>query len=146
MRFEHIILPTDGSDSSLRPLEQAAALFEGARVTLVQVLHRIPLHDEVGPYVLATLDGGLVPSPEEARESLRRVADGLPESAQVDEALLEGPDAGRAIAEWANDQEASLIAVSTHGRSGLRRLVLGSVAESILRHASVPVLAFPPGR
>jgi nucleotide-binding universal stress UspA family protein len=36
-----------------------------------------------------------------------------------------------------------LIALSSHGRSGFRRLVMGSVAEAVLRHARVPVLVFP---
>ena len=48
------------------------------------------------------------------------------------------------ITTYAEENDVGLIALSTHGRSGLRRLVLGSIAELVLRHSHVPVLCFPP--
>ncbi len=61
----------------------------------------------------------------------------------VQVACVPGTDVARAIADLAKERGADYIAISTHGRSGLRRLVLGSVAEAIVRHASVPVISFP---
>lgn len=51
-----------------------------------------------------------------------------------------------AIDSEADQRGCDLIVLSTHGRSGLRRLVLGSVAEAVLRHAHMPVLAIPPAK
>jgi nucleotide-binding universal stress UspA family protein len=52
-------------------------------------------------------------------------------------------DAHTLIANWAKDNAADLIVMSTHGRSGLPRMFLGSVTEKVLRSASCPVLALP---
>jgi nucleotide-binding universal stress UspA family protein len=47
------------------------------------------------------------------------------------------------VARFAEENGFDLIALSTHGRTGFRRMVLGSVAELVLRYAQVPVLCFP---
>ena len=51
-----------------------------------------------------------------------------------------------AVTQYADTHDVDLIALTTHGRTGIRHLVLGSVAESILRHSHVPVLCFPPSK
>ncbi|MCA9721025.1 MAG: universal stress protein, partial [Gemmatimonadetes bacterium] len=51
----------------------------------------------------------------------------------------------QAIAEYARTHEVDLIAMSSHGRTGFRHLVLGSVSEAVIRHADRPVLVFPRG-
>jgi nucleotide-binding universal stress UspA family protein len=53
-------------------------------------------------------------------------------------------DPARAIVAYATDEAIDLIAMTTHGRSGLRRLVAGSVAAYVMRHAPVPVLLLRP--
>ncbi|MBC8404794.1 MAG: universal stress protein [Planctomycetes bacterium] len=57
--------------------------------------------------------------------------------------MISGSNIGETVAEYANENDVDLITMSTHGRTGFRRLVLGSVAESILHYAHVPVLCFP---
>jgi universal stress protein A len=47
------------------------------------------------------------------------------------------------IVDWANDNSIDIIVISTHGRSGLSRMILGSVTEKVLRKARCPVLAIP---
>ena len=59
-------------------------------------------------------------------------------------AVLEAADIPRAIVEYAQKEKAAYIAMATHGRSGLRRLLLGSIAEQVVRHAHVPILLYPP--
>ena len=54
-----------------------------------------------------------------------------------------GNDTAEAICRYTEEQGADLIVVTTHGRRGLRRLVLGSVAEEVLRSTPVPVLVVP---
>ena len=57
--------------------------------------------------------------------------------------IVEIGDAHTLIVNWARDKAADLIVMSTHGRSGLPRMLLGSVTERVLRSASCPVLAIP---
>jgi nucleotide-binding universal stress UspA family protein len=57
--------------------------------------------------------------------------------------IVEMGDAHTLIVNWARDKGVDLIVMSTHGRSGLPRMLLGSVTEKVLRSASCPVLAIP---
>ncbi len=57
--------------------------------------------------------------------------------------IVELGDAHTLIVKWARDKAADLIVMSTHGRSGLPRMFLGSVTEKVLRSAASPVLAIP---
>jgi nucleotide-binding universal stress UspA family protein len=57
--------------------------------------------------------------------------------------IVEIGDAHTLIVSWAKDKAADLIVMSTHGRTGLPRMILGSVTEKVLRSASCPVLAIP---
>jgi nucleotide-binding universal stress UspA family protein len=57
--------------------------------------------------------------------------------------VVEMGDAHTLIVNWARDKAVDLIVMSTHGRSGLPRMLLGSVTEKVLRSASCPVLAIP---
>ena len=61
------------------------------------------------------------------------------QSIKVSSEVVEGTP-GTAILDYANKHDISLIAMSTHGRGGLGRLVYGSVANSVLRHSDVPLL------
>ena len=55
-------------------------------------------------------------------------------------------DRARAILDFAEANDVDLIAMSTHGRRGIGRLVAGSVASSVLHHAKVPVMMYKPGQ
>jgi nucleotide-binding universal stress UspA family protein len=57
--------------------------------------------------------------------------------------IVEMGDAHTLMVNWASDKAVDLIVMSTHGRSGLPRMILGSVTEKVLRSASCPVLAIP---
>ncbi len=63
---------------------------------------------------------------------------------EVDYVVLHAKHPGPAIADHAKDEGASLIAMATHARTGLRRLTLGSVTAEVVAHASCPVLATAP--
>jgi nucleotide-binding universal stress UspA family protein len=119
-----ILVPLDGSDRALFILPagvEFARLF-GARLLLLRVVDRgesrTSAEDQLG----------------EVAEKLRhRGLDVLP--------LVDTGDAAKSIVETARFHNADLIAMATHGRSGVARLVTGSVTEAVLRHATVPVLA-----
>lgn len=140
---KHVLLPTDLSDLSLRPVECAPELFLGRKVTLLSIVPALAIPAPASPFAppLEMPDTGL--RLEAAREGLEALRTRLPDGADVDCIALSDGASGESIARWADDHGVDLIVVSTHGRTGLRRLALGSVAEAILRHAHVPVLAFP---
>lgn len=143
MNPRHILLPTDLSALSLRPLEMSPELFEGRRVTLLSVVPNFPVLAPSSPFAPPVDSPDLGPRMESARRGLKAIADKFPAKADVQIDAIADRDMGPAIADWAGDNDVDLIVVSTHGRTGLRRLTLGSVAESVLRHTTVPVLVFP---
>lgn len=144
MNPQHILLPTDLSELSLRPLDHSPELFEGRRVTLLHVVSSASVE------VTGESNGAPVEDPRvagemaEAREALAKIASQLPDSAEVAIEIHAGREAGKDIASWAKGHGVDLIAISTHGLTGLRRFLIGSIAESVLKHTAVPVLVFPP--
>jgi nucleotide-binding universal stress UspA family protein len=60
--------------------------------------------------------------------------------------VLTSNDIAKAVTDYAEGRKADLLVLATHGRTGFRHLVLGSVAEAILRHADLPILVFPRPR
>jgi len=137
----HVILhPTDFSDRSLAALPLACALARdyGARLVILHVCAPIIAYGE----------GILPPDPEaisrEARERLDRLD--IPDGIRVERQFEEG-DPAELILSVAQDLDCDLIVMGTHGRTWLRRLLMGSVAEQVVRRASCPVLTVaPPAR
>ena len=77
-------------------------------------------------------------------DELRGEADRLRELGFGVKVEVQFGDPAQRIIQYVNDEGIGLVAMATHGRSGLSRLVLGSVAERVLRGASVPVLLLRP--
>ena len=136
-----IIAPLDGSDIGevALPYVEAIATHSGSTVTLLQVI-------SPPGTVEANLLGGpdwrkFVKAMHDAGESyLEDVASRLSgKEIKVSYEVLTGEPADK-IVEYAADHETSLIAMSTHGRTGLARWVLGSVADKVLHGASLPIL------
>lgn len=131
-----ILHPTDFSESSMAAFEMACSLARshGSRVVVVHVVPPPPMPPHAP--VLTT------PPSSEYREHLyKELVKIQPKKGGVaiDYQLLDGDPAER-ILEMARSLPADLIVMGTHGRTGLERLVVGSVAEHVLRHASCPVL------
>ena len=133
--FQHILVPVDGSQTSLQVAHKIGPyLAPGGKVTLLQSSN-LSLY----PYVFDVRSETVERYLQETEDHLReyRVA-GL----EMDAVVLDG-DAVDAILTWSHENEVDLIAMSTHGRSGVRRFWLGSVTEKVARHSHCPVLAFP---
>jgi nucleotide-binding universal stress UspA family protein len=132
-----ILHPTDFSLSSASAFEMACALARecGARL---RILH-------VAPPPRAVLDAfGAVPAPpvrherQALEEKLRRLQEQAPKVSIRYE--LEEGDAATEILRVARATRCDLIVMGTHGRTALRRLLMGSVAEQVVRQAPCPVL------
>ncbi len=133
--IETIFHPTDFSDSSAAAFDLACALARDYRATLVVA------HVETPPMAIPT-DGVALPpildEPAELRARLEQVRP-VDVGVAVRHRLLSGTTAD-AILTAAAEEKADLIVMGTHGRGGLSRVLLGSVAEHVLRNASCPVL------
>jgi nucleotide-binding universal stress UspA family protein len=146
--LHRILIPLDGSELAEQILEPAAALgsLMGAEHQLLFVLEPALIF---GPHLSSTALGQDLPllreSAGQAQEYLESVAARLrARSLRVQTRLLVSPMAGPAILEEAAAQHCDLIALETHGRGGLARLVLGSVADKVIRGASTAVLVHHP--
>ena len=141
--YAKILVPVDGSDASKRGLREAARIASASRATL-RLLHVV---NEliVGPEYLPLLryEGFLTSLREEANAILNEASVAAREvGAACETVVLEtlGEEAAQSIVRQAQEWEADLIVMGTHGRRGLRRLALGSDAETVLRHAPAPLL------
>jgi nucleotide-binding universal stress UspA family protein len=148
MTINTILCPTDLSDASRHALEHAAAIakWSGARLVAMHVQNVV--FDPVPALVGAgeRYDASSVVAP--AAQALRQhVAQAVASDLGVPVDVVVQAHAGHtapAIAAYAASLPADLVVVGTHGRSGLSHLMLGSVAEKVLRQTACPVLTVPP--
>ena len=139
-----IVLTTDLSEESKRALPPVRALAQklGLQVTLLSIVEDIPFEPAAGGMI------AVYPDRTQIRADWQKGADAFAEALGRDVCagvvVVEAADVPRAIVEFAHKQKADYVAMATHGRSGLRRLLLGSVAEVVVRHAHVPILLYPP--
>jgi nucleotide-binding universal stress UspA family protein len=139
-----ILCPVDFSDCSRLALEYAVAMgkWYGASVTAVHVFDSLPIVDPVPlygqPIGLKDLD------PDVVRGRLTAFVHTVAGDAAVVTELLDGTDARSEVLRRADAIGADLIVMGTHGRSGFEHLLLGSVAEKVVRKASCPVMLVPP--
>ena len=142
--FQRIVVPTDFSSCAEAAWDLAVrtARVEGAEVVLVHVLVETPRFAEgaTGSDLRATLEGAR----DWAEHELdRRVAAAKASGASARAELRIGVP-HEEILGVASEERADLIAIGTHGRSGLERALLGSVADHVIRQASCPVLSIRP--
>ena len=136
MNAKKIVFPTDFSTGSDAALEHAAALARSANGTLLIV------HVEEPPiaYGGGEMYYGL-PEPDHAAVG-KMLADVVPKSpVNCQHHLLVGNPAEE-IVRFAEEQKADLIVMGTHGRTGMWRVLMGSVAEEVVRRALCPVISY----
>ena len=143
-RIRHVFIPLDGSDLSEGVLAPGSdlALVMGARITLAHMV-RVPQFGS--PPVMPSLgEGGRLPL-DSALTYLEEIAEGLrAEGLDVQTHAWHGSSPAGELAAVADELEADVIALATHGYGGLKRSVLGSVADKLLRSSSLPVLVVRP--
>jgi nucleotide-binding universal stress UspA family protein len=131
---ERILVPLDGSECAESILSKVEGLATrlNASVALLRVAyaHTFPGVDPTDAEVMVVRD---------AEQYLQRLEEGLKaRGVRVDSHVRYGDEAGE-ILDHAAQKDITMIAMSTHGRSGVKRWLLGSVAEKILRHADKPI-------
>jgi nucleotide-binding universal stress UspA family protein len=141
--YKNILIAIDGSAASQRGLTEGLLLAKatGGRVMLVHVVNALLLESEIGStaYYEALADAFR----KEGSQILEHAAMAAREAGvPFEQKLIEkiGAHASDEIVMAAKDWRADLIVIGTHGRRGLKRVVMGSDAELVLRHSSTPVL------
>ena len=141
--YQRILVPIDGSETSRRALQEAIKLGDSAaQLRLVYVVEEIYSHATEG-YDFIDYDALQKAARSTGERMLAQAAEKVQQSGKRAEvALIEtnGQRIASVIEAEAKRWQADLIVIGTHGRSGLSRLLMGSVAEGVVRLASVPVL------
>ena len=144
MAYKRILVPVDGSPTSNAGLREAINLAKGQEASL-QLVHVVDYHYLVmtGLEAGAYIDDLMASLVQSGRKILKRGEElarksGVP----VTTVLVESPagPAADAIVRQAKKWKADLIVIGTHGRRGVRRLLMGSDAEQTVRNSPVPVM------
>lgn len=138
--IQTILVPTDFSESAEQALQVAHSLARDHHAKLVLMSAPPPPPPSAEVYVPFENYAGLIEEPQRQLTAMANVVTDLP----VETRVLVGPP-GPSIVECAKNCQADMIVMGTHGRSGLSRLIMGSVAEYVHRHAPCPVLTIKPG-
>jgi|CZKU01.1.fsa_nt_gi nucleotide-binding universal stress UspA family protein len=144
IRFKHILVPVDFEQSSRDALDVAVdlALTFDSKLTLLHSWESVAYAYATLPYVSADLSIAIEQAAKDQLETLRaRVAERLP---RVEVTLTRGPPAFDIVA-VAERLKADLIVMGTHGRRGMSHVLLGSVAEKVVRCSPIPVLTIRGG-
>lgn len=142
MLYQHILVPIDGSETSMVAMKEAIKLGKAlnSKITVVQVMALDPFIADV--YVKTGQTNDLI---ERTRTYLLDILQKAKqeftnEGLTVETKLLEGFVVHEEIIQAAQDLNADLIVMGSHGRTGVRKLVLGSVAQKVLGESHIPVL------
>jgi nucleotide-binding universal stress UspA family protein len=136
MKANKILVPIDFSTCSTAALELATNLARDSGATLLLV------HVDETPLLFAGEDMYFGPGPMDFKDEVRmQLSDlALPDETVACERFLETGDPCEEIVRVAEEQDVNFIVIGTHGRRGLPRLLLGSVAEGVMRRATCPVI------
>lgn len=139
----HVVIPLDGSEAGEAAITSVLPLLDPAhsKVELLQVLHEP--HPLASSYLPHAISESVVMDArrEGARAYLTGVSQRLErEGFTVEERIVAASDAGHGILHHVERSGADLVAIATRGRGGATRLVLGSVADKVIRGAHIPVL------
>jgi nucleotide-binding universal stress UspA family protein len=136
--IRRVLVPVDFDPGTKVAIRFALAKFPAAEISALHVVAPLPPADPVV--------GPLVPNLAAIREKIRGLLDRLG-AREVTESVRLMADPAAAVLEAARQTDVDLLVLTTHGRRGVKRAMLGSVAEKVVRHADRPVLVLPgPGR
>jgi nucleotide-binding universal stress UspA family protein len=144
--YERILVPTDGSDVAENAVEHALDIAEqyGAEVHALYVVDTDSMSLTLGGEQLDRIEQGRFDEMEEVKDKADAATDYVADRARErDLEVVEHVSSGRPhekVAEYAEDNDVDLVVIGSHGRSGVRRALLGSVTERVLRETHVPVL------
>ncbi len=142
--YKKILVPLDGSELAMKGLAEAEKLAPifGAEIVLFQVVPFMPIYGSPELVTPLIVD-------EKQKETAERYLHNLAEEEKkkgfkVTSMVKTGQQVAVEIIDFAKESGADLIVMCTHGRSGITRWVLGSVAHKVLTRAETPILLLRP--
>ena len=146
--YRHILVPLDGSELAEQVLPHVHALAANEGTTKVTLLRAVPpvftTSVDYSGMLATTAADALETLEEEARIYLDHVAAQFRAEGYTVTTEVSAMPAAEAILDYADSQHADLIAIATHGRSGISRWVFGSVTQKVVQTCPVPVLVVRP--
>ena len=141
--FKHILLPTDGSDLSTRAVKLGIELAQACHAR-VYALHVVSPYHTVS-YMAEMLAATEATYMQEATARAERYLAQVQHAAKVANVEYDGSHVlndhpHEAIIETVDKQHCDLVVMASHGRRGLKRVLLGSETQHVLTHSSIPVL------
>jgi len=147
MKIKQVLVPVDFSPNSLRALEYAIELAKPFKSRLSVLFAVEPIYYVVPDFTGSPAMGEVLTEQlRTARTQLARLAQQYAKRRIKLHTLLQTGTAYEAIADTAKQIKAELIVMATHGRTGMSHLLLGSVAERVVRVAPCPVLTLRPAQ
>ncbi|MUW14216.1 universal stress protein [Halorubrum sp. CBA1125] len=138
--YDTVLIPTDGSDHSVRAAEHGHYLAQMFDAT-VHVINVVDIQGTAGMFdaggLVQSINDQLIAEGETAIEAVEAV---VGERDPVTTAVVKG-EPSETILKYAEDHDVDMITMGTHGRTGLNRYIAGSVTERVIRLADVPVLS-----
>ena len=143
MTYQNILVPVDGSDISFSALKHAAAIAKafGSKVTAISVVAEDPFAAAdfyYSPDMLKDYIQEAIKNAEEGLGKAKQLAE--QQGVQIDTQVVRDSVAAETIIKTAESLHTDLIIMGSHGRKGIQKLALGSVAEEVLKLSQVPVL------
>ena len=135
--YQNILIATDGSEKNISAVIEGLmiARLTGAHVKAIFVIDTKPLYSGVGEESYGDIYDSFEKDGRQALQSIRELAGDL----TIETFLLSGKPASE-IVRFAKEHETDLLIVGTQGKSGLGKMILGSVAENVVRTAPCSVL------
>jgi nucleotide-binding universal stress UspA family protein len=143
--FKHLLVPTDGSATSERAIRSAVQLAKktGAKVTGFHVIPEFHVFTYQTEMLEDTREQFVEDAKAQARRLLAVIEDAAKEAGvSCDTACKTSDQPYEAIIEMAKEKGCDLIAMASHGRKGVKSLLLGSETQKVLTHSLIPVLVF----
>lgn len=146
IRIDRILVPTDFSEFSRPAVNYAVAMAERFAAQL-HILHVVPDPAMLVPDAAVFSVESMQAQSEKLVADAERMLQQIPEPSVVVQSITRAVRVGAAfmeIIEYAQSQQIDLIVIGTHGRSGFAHILMGSVAERVVRKAPCPVLSVKP--
>lgn len=143
--YQRILVPTDGSKLSIKAVEHALHLADitGAELVAVRVVNRYPQAYFEGGLAMQVNESERLEKEwlEQAQHDLNQIKDmGQKRQVKVKTSVVRSDLIAEAIIAAAKRSKCDLVVMASHGRKGIKRLLLGSETQHVLTHCHVPVL------
>lgn len=143
MAYQHILVPVDGSDISFSAVRHAAKIAKafGSKLSLISLIAEDPFTEADFYYSSTIMKEYFAQAHVNAKNALKEAtAIASSEGIEADSRIVTGLVNAEHIAETAEETQADLIVMGSHGRKGFQKMILGSFAQDVLGASRIPVL------